>query len=194
MTTMRPGPRTTGRALVALTTAALLSSTLAPAIAAARTPTATASAGASAGALGRPQPPAALSLASAIAGVQTPRVIDGRVVEARLTLRATAYGPSAQDNYPYGATDYYGQPLQPGMVAVDPTRIPLGSRLYITGYQSPDLQAGGFLATALDTGGAIRGNRVDIFMNAGAQAVSNFGVQTVTAYLLGPSVTTGSAG
>lgn len=183
MTTRRSNPRTTGRALVALTAAALLSSTFAPDVLAAPTPV---------------QPPAtmsaptdgstALALAAAIASVQTPKVIDGRVVEQRMVLRATAYGPSARDNYPYGPTDFYGQPLRPGMVAVDPSRIALGSRLYITGYQSPMLQAGGFLATALDTGGAIQGNRVDIFMNAGPSAVANFGEQTVTAYLLGPRV------
>lgn len=43
-----------------------------------------------------------------------------------------------------------------GIIATDPKVIPLGTRLYIDGY--------GF-CTALDTGGAIRGNRVDIFLN-----------------------------
>lgn len=128
----------------------------------------------------------ASTLGTNIASAQTPKVIDGHVVEAKLTLTATAYGPSAQDNYPYGATNFFGQPLRPGMVAVDPTQIPLGTHLYITGYHSPDLHTGGMAAVADDTGGAIQGNRVDIFMNTGAQAVAGFGEQTVTAYVLGP--------
>lgn len=159
MTNKRWRPTLKGRVLAAATAAALLSSALGPAMAAA----------------------------------QTPKTIDGHVVQARLTLKATAYGPSAQDNYPYGATDFYGQPLKPGMVAVDPSRIPLGSHLYITGYRSPLLRGGGFAATAADTGGAIQGARVDIYMDAGPVAVAQFGEQTVTAYILGPSVPTTSA-
>ena len=61
-----------------------------------------------------------------------------------------------------------------GMVAVDPSIIPLGSRLYIEGY--------GY-ARAADTGGAIKGNTVDLFMESYSQCV-NWGRRTVKVYVL----------
>lgn len=121
----------------------------------------------------------------AAASWRTPQAIVGHQVTGVLNLTATAYGPSLQDNYPYGATDYFGRPLIPGDVAVDPSVIPLGTRLWITGYSSPVLPQGGFMARAVDEGDAIQGNRVDIYINGSEATVSNFGVQHVTAYILG---------
>lgn len=113
------------------------------------------------------------------------QTIAGRPVIGHLAARATAYGPSAQDNYPYGATDFFGQPLRPGMIAVDPNVIPLGSYVWVSGYSSPLLPPGGFLARAMDTGGAIHGARVDIFLDGGPSQVSAFGIQHVQLTLLG---------
>lgn len=101
-----------------------------------------------------------------------------------MSLVATAYAPTLKDNYPYGPVDYYGKPLKAGDVAVDPRVIPLGTKLYVSGYHSPNLPAGGFTATANDTGGAIKGNRLDIFINASESQVSNFGIQRVTVCIL----------
>ncbi|WP_020376630.1 peptidoglycan-binding protein [Sulfobacillus thermosulfidooxidans] len=115
----------------------------------------------------------------------TPSTIDGRPVIAVYHMRATAYGPSLKDNYPYGPVDAFGQPLEPGMIAVDPSLIPLKSYVYVTGYTDPNLPAGGFLGRAMDTGGAIVGHRIDIFMDANSQTVSNFGIEPVTVYVLG---------
>ena len=115
----------------------------------------------------------------------TGSTIDGRPVLKVLHLIATAYGPSLQDNYPYGPVDAFGQPLQPGMVAVDPSVIPLKSWVYVTGYTDSVLPHGGFLGHAMDTGGAIKGLRLDIYLNANPQTVSNFGVEPVTVYVLG---------
>jgi len=103
-----------------------------------------------------------------------------------MTMEATAYGPSAQDNYPYGATDYFGQPLTAGDVAVDPSVIPLKTCLYITGYNSPNLPSGGFIGEADDEGNAIVGYHVDLFMNAPESQVNAFGIQTVKVTILGP--------
>lgn len=127
-----------------------------------------------------------VSVAAGHAGTPSTGTIDGRPILRTITMTATAYGPSLQDNYPYGATDYFGQPLRFGMVAVDPSVIPLGTTLYIQGYNDANLPSGGFVAHALDEGGAIQGSRIDIFMPDGPSIVSNFGVQTVTVDVLGP--------
>jgi 3D (Asp-Asp-Asp) domain-containing protein len=59
-------------------------------------------------------------------------------------------------------------------VAVDPRVIRLGSRLFIEGYGA---------AIAADTGGAIRGNRIDLCMDSLRSAI-NFGRQPVKVYVL----------
>ncbi len=130
------------------------------------------------------------SLAGPSAGLEggfTPaaKVIDGRPVLRAYHMVSTAYGPSLADNYPYGAVDASGQPLENGMVAVDLRVIPLGSVVYIAGYHDNLLPSAGFLGKATDTGGAIKGDRLDIFINAPPAAISDFGVQNVTVYVLG---------
>ncbi|WP_052947895.1 3D domain-containing protein [Aneurinibacillus tyrosinisolvens] len=62
-------------------------------------------------------------------------------------------------------------------IAVDPDVVPLGWWVYIEGY--------GF-RKAEDTGGAIKGNRVDLFFNSEDEA-TNFGVQQKTVYVIGPN-------
>lgn len=59
-------------------------------------------------------------------------------------------------------------------IAVDPKVIPLGSKVYIPGY--------GY-AIASDTGGAIKGNKIDLYLNS-TSACLNFGRQTVKLYLI----------
>ena len=103
-----------------------------------------------------------------------------------IVMTATAYGPSAEDNYPYAATNYFGQPLTGGDIAVDPSVIPLGSCVAVTGYHSPYLPEGGFIGEADDEGDAIQGDRVDIYLDGSAAAVSSFGIQSVNVTVLGP--------
>ncbi len=119
------------------------------------------------------------------AGSQAPLIINGRPVLAEYHMIATGYGPSSRANYPYGPVDAFGKPLAPGMVAVDPTVIPLKSYVYVQGYHDSVLPSGGFLGRAMDTGGAIQGHRIDIFINAGPQTVSHFGIERVKVFVLG---------
>ena len=118
-------------------------------------------------------------------GLQVGSKIDGLTVTRVIHLTATAYGATAADNYPYGPTDAFGAPLKPGDVAVDPSVIALNTKLYVTGYKTPNLPQGGELAVARDTGGAIKGNRIDMYVNSTNQSLINsFGIQQVVAYIL----------
>uniref|UniRef100_UPI003864B31E 3D domain-containing protein n=1 Tax=Anaerovibrio slackiae TaxID=2652309 RepID=UPI003864B31E len=52
--------------------------------------------------------------------------------------------------------------------------IPLGTKVYIPGYGT---------AVAADTGGAIRGNKIDLCMESYGEAI-NFGRRPVEVYIL----------
>lgn len=54
-------------------------------------------------------------------------------------------------------------------IAVDPSVIPMGTKVYVEGY--------GY-AVAADTGSAIKGNKIDVYFNS-AQESRNWGVKTV---------------
>ena len=90
---------------------------------------------------------------------------------AVMTMEATAYLPTDGDGYGITAT---GIPATYGVAAVDPSVIPLGSRLYVPGYGE---------AIAADTGGAIYGYRIDLCMEDYWQAM-DFGRRTVTVFVL----------
>ncbi|MEJ8553577.1 ubiquitin-like domain-containing protein [Tepidibacter sp. Z1-5] len=74
----------------------------------------------------------------------------------------------------YGKT-YMGTTVRPGVIAVDPKVIPLGSKVYI-----PYL---GMTCVAEDTGGAIKGNRIDVYMNSLSKA-NAFGRKNLKVYVL----------
>lgn len=82
-----------------------------------------------------------------------------------ITMLATAYTyEPGHHNITFG-----GLYADTGVVAVDPSVIPLGALLWIEGY--------GY-ATAGDTGGLIKGRRVDLFMRTKAEAVQ-YGIRQV---------------
>lgn len=95
-----------------------------------------------------------------------------------LDIKATAYAPGAHDNDQWGNKTFLGTQVRPGIIAVDPRIIPLGSRVYI---QYPD--GHGEYAVAEDTGGAIKGNRIDVAKWTVNEA-EDFGIQHVKVFVL----------
>lgn len=67
-----------------------------------------------------------------------------------------------------------GTKARVGEIAVDPSVIPLGTKVYVEGY--------GF-ARAEDTGGNIKGNTIDVYKSS-ESACLNWGVRYVTIYIL----------
>ncbi|MDG0814627.1 3D domain-containing protein [Cohnella rhizosphaerae] len=100
-----------------------------------------------------------------------------------IQMKATAYSASLEENA-WGPIDYFGNPLKLGTIAVDPKVIPLGTKVYITGYDHDGLPAGGMFAVASDSGSAIKGNRIDIFVPGSRDKASKFGFQYVNLYVL----------
>jgi len=95
-----------------------------------------------------------------------------------LTMSATAYDPSPA-TIGRGATGRtrLGYYATYGHVAVDPRVIPLGSLLYVEGYG---------LALASDTGGAIKGRRIDLCYDSRSRA-NAFGRKQVRVHVLRPA-------
>ena len=98
-------------------------------------------------------------------------MIDGMVFSSAISAKVTAYTPFDAGCTGITAT---GTKAGVGTVAVDPKVIPLGSKVYVPGYG---------VAVAADTGGAIKGNRVDVCYTTKNEAFS-WGVKNVTVYVL----------
>ena len=125
------------------------------------------------------QAPAPVKTAAkpAVKAAQTSEPSGGR----ELTVEATAYTAHPSEN---GGT-YGGRVLtamghdltaNPNMkmIAVDPKVIPLGSKVWVEGYGE---------AIAGDTGGAIKGNRIDILLGSDS-AAQKWGRKTVKVKIL----------
>lgn len=98
-----------------------------------------------------------------------PKNVSGRTI----TMRSTAYTSDPSENGGYSTTAM-GTAIRYGVAAVDPNVIPLGTRLYIEGY--------GY-ARAEDTGGAIKGNKIDLVFGSKSQS-NNWGRRTVRVTIL----------
>ncbi|MCR1287513.1 peptidoglycan-binding protein [Shouchella clausii] len=102
---------------------------------------------------------------------------DSKTTEGTATYQMEATAYSADCNGCSGVTatgiDLKANPNQK-VIAVDPSVIPLGSRVYVEGYGE---------AIAGDTGGAISGNKIDVFVPSQSDAI-NFGRKTVKVTVL----------
>ena len=76
-------------------------------------------------------------------------------------------------SYTGGGTTAMGTRARVGEIAVDPRVIPLGTNVYIEGVGA---------RRAEDTGGNIKGNTIDIYMNTQAECI-RWGVRYVTIYI-----------
>ncbi len=87
-------------------------------------------------------------------------------------MESTAYTPSAGLKNPTFRTRT-GTKAEYGVIAVDPRVIPLGTLMYVEGY--------GF-GIAEDTGGAIKGNKIDVCIESQRKAMA-WGRRKVTVHI-----------
>lgn len=93
-----------------------------------------------------------------------------------LTMSSTAYTADRGDDNGIAAigVSCVRDPDGYSTIAVDPRIIPLGTKVYVEGY--------GY-AIAQDTGGAIKGNIIDLYFNTYNEMI-NWGRRTVNVYIL----------
>jgi 3D (Asp-Asp-Asp) domain-containing protein len=90
-----------------------------------------------------------------------------------IIMQASAYTKSIEEGTHKGITRS-GTQVSRGTVAVDPRVIPLGTKLYVENYGH---------AVALDTGGAIKENRIDLYMETKDEAFE-FGRKEVRVWII----------
>jgi 3D (Asp-Asp-Asp) domain-containing protein len=104
-----------------------------------------------------------------------------------LDVKCTAYTSSYEDTGKrpgdpgFGITAT-GLKAKKGVVAVDPSVIPLGSELYID-FIDESVPDYGY-AIAGDTGGKIKGKKVDLYFDADRATLLEFGVKKAKVYIL----------
>ncbi|MEO4053832.1 LysM peptidoglycan-binding domain-containing protein [Solibacillus sp. CAU 1738] len=98
-----------------------------------------------------------------------------KAVEKTLTMEATAYTANCNgcSGITANGTDLRSNPNLK-VIAVDPNVIPLGTKVWVEGYGE---------AIAADTGGAIKGNKIDVFIPSKDDA-NSWGIKTVTVKIL----------
>ena len=97
-----------------------------------------------------------------------------------IDCEATAYDLSPEENGGYAGQSATGVPLDKGVIAVDPKVIPLGTRVYI---EAIDGSWSYGYAVAADTGGAIKGKRVDLCYRTRSECIQ-FGRKPCRVYIL----------
>lgn len=110
----------------------------------------------------------------------TGTTINGMKYRKKITMQATAYSTSPSENGGYSVSAM-GNPLKRGIVAIDPDVVPLGSKVYV---ESTDGSWVYGVASAEDTGGAIRGSKIDLCYEGSASSVNKFGRRSCNVYIL----------
>jgi 3D (Asp-Asp-Asp) domain-containing protein len=120
-----------------------------------------------AGTLGKAESVAALR-------ARTASTTPSGIIEEKALLPATQYVATA---YSLRGRTASGRMVSKGLIAADPSHLPLGSRVR--------LDAGGYSGEYLvaDTGGAIKGRRIDIWISTTREALQ-FGRRTVKVTVL----------
>ena len=100
--------------------------------------------------------------------------MDNKNIKGRqMKVKATAYTGSPAEG---GNMTYLGTKCREGYtIAVDPKVIPLGTKVYIPQF--------GKVFVAEDTGSAIKGKKIDIFMNSYAKAMK-WGIRCIDIIIL----------
>ena len=111
------------------------------------------------------------SRGQSITGTFTPGETSGSTALSTLTMQSTAYTGGTLTAT--GTKPVYN-PGGISTIAVDPSVIPLGSKVYVSGYGT---------AIAADTGGAINGNIIDVYFNSEADCIA-WGRRNVTVEIL----------
>ncbi|MCC8169746.1 MAG: G5 domain-containing protein, partial [Oscillospiraceae bacterium] len=124
-----------------------------------------------------PAPQAKTTLSNSLSS-DSGNTINGMKYSKKITMTATAYSTSPSENGGY-TVSAMGNPLGYGIVAVDPSVIPLGSKVYVT---SADGSWTYGVASAEDTGGAIKGNKIDLCYETGS--IGSFGRRSCVVYVL----------
>ena len=118
---------------------------------------------------------------------QMPLIGDGVIVlpsgEVLTYYAQDTYTATAYTQYDAGCDTVTacGTPVRWGVVAVDPTQIPYGTRMFIIDSDGSFVYG---MGTAEDCGSAIQGKRLDLYMPTLSEAFG-YGVQDVTVYFLG---------
>ena len=94
----------------------------------------------------------------------------------KIDVIATAYSCNGEPGITYSGT-----PARVGAIAVDPTVIPLGTRMYVVTNDGEYIYG---ICTAEDIGGAIKGHKLDLYFDTFDECWI-FGVRDCTVYILG---------
>ena len=126
----------------------------------------------------RPTEPEPEETQPPVSGENTFTTASGEVITyvKKLTVEATAYSCEG-----YEGITATGTVARYGAIAVDPTVIPYGTRMYIVSDDGVYIYG---YATAEDCGGGIKGNKIDLYFDT-VDECWEFGRRSCTVYILG---------